>query len=913
MTNRLTVEKPTDSTSDAASVGASSAGSETRLIKAVHSIYKRWAFFIVNNTFKVITACTILTLICTVKILLSKQHNDITGYTPYGARSLLERDIRNEFFDQNGIGVAIMVLAEPKHGVDILKPEYLEELVRIDDFVRTNFTILNHFTNKTENFDEFCSNFCKLNEPLRNYYNGLKLQLTAENNKEPMNDRISLHYPKIDVYGQKINIQQSIFGIHFKNETKPTDYTNLEYAEMAALIYKSEREGGWSDDELKEYETAISDYFENEYKSKNLHVMTISTTYVESEIVRAGLTMLPFLLIGFTIMCIVSSTTVLLSAVYFQQVSIHKISLAVMACVCPFMASGTALGLMFFAGIRYGSILLVTPFLVLAIGVDDAYLMIHAWQRVSKQMRENPTPEDCVAHRLSLVLIDTGPAILISALTNILADAVGSFTGSPEVTLLCAGNMASIFIDFIYQITFYTSVMAIVGHFEMRDEQRMRFKLSIPIGAAESTKHAVQIVPARKSKQPSGKFHQKVKTHFNKFVITYVDVITNTVVAIFVCILWALFLVHSVYWLTKFEVNLTTKKMFASDSPLLAIDHRREEQIVPYYTVITVFVNNPGDLGDPARVENLYKLVTELESFPESWGTESTSLWLTDFLAFEEQSDQLEEEEDTTVQMGNRTKYRADDIPTFLEWPEYDWWKGFLKLKQENNHTILESFFFTTAYQGDHLKSWSERSRLLQRWRAVTDRYPQFNTTSYQDEGIFLDLIDNMPTDAWQSALATLVCMAFVCFIFMYNTYSVLVASAVIASIMTGMLGTLCWEGVTMDPIMMAAMVISIGFSVDIPAHVSYHFHSAGFENPNLSVKDRLILTLSSVGFPAIQASFSTNLVVFSLLFVPLYMAQVFVKIMFLCIVLTIIHSLVMLPAIFSLIEKISGSFRKAN
>lgn len=42
------------------------------------------------------------------------------------------------------------------------------------------------------------------------------------------------------------------------------------------------------------------------------------------------------------------------------------------------------------------------------------------------------------------------------------------------------------------------------------------------------------------------------------------------------------------------------------------------------------------------------------------------------------------------------------------------------------------------------------------------------------------------------------------------------------------MLGTLSWQGVTMDPIMMAALIISVGFSVDIPAHVSYHYHSAG-------------------------------------------------------------------------------------
>jgi predicted RND superfamily exporter protein len=152
------------------------------------------------------------------------------------------------------------------------------------------------------------------------------------------------------------------------------------------------------------------------------------------------------------------------------------------------MASGTALGLMFFFGTRFGSILCVTPFLVLAIGVDDAYLMIHTWQRISKELREHPSNDDSVAQRLSLVLIDTGPAILISALTNILADAVGSFTGSPEVTLLCMGNMVSIFVDFIYQITFYSAVMAIVGKWEMRSEaiksQKNRYKLSIPIGDA---------------------------------------------------------------------------------------------------------------------------------------------------------------------------------------------------------------------------------------------------------------------------------------------------------------------------------------------------------------------------------------------------------------------------------------------
>lgn len=61
------------------------------------------------------------------------------------------------------------------------------------------------------------------------------------------------------------------------------------------------------------------------YESQNLKIMTMSRTYVEKEIVRAGLTMLPFLVIGFVIMLVISSFTVMLSAIYFQQVSYHKV------------------------------------------------------------------------------------------------------------------------------------------------------------------------------------------------------------------------------------------------------------------------------------------------------------------------------------------------------------------------------------------------------------------------------------------------------------------------------------------------------------------------------------------------------------------------------------------------------------
>lgn len=131
--------------------------------------------------------------------------------------------------------------------------------------------------------------------------------------------------------------------------------------------------------------------------------MVLNPTFAQSEMIRSGFLIMPAILIGFIIMAFTSISTVLLSATYFRQMNIHKVSLAISACICPIMASSTALGILFFAGVRFSSVLCVTPFLILAIGVDDAYLMIHSWQRVTKEMRQNPSNEDSVAYRLSLV------------------------------------------------------------------------------------------------------------------------------------------------------------------------------------------------------------------------------------------------------------------------------------------------------------------------------------------------------------------------------------------------------------------------------------------------------------------------------------------------------------------------------
>ncbi|KAK5984442.1 SSD domain-containing protein, partial [Trichostrongylus colubriformis] len=350
------------------------------------------------------------------------------------------------------------------------------------------------------------------------------------------------------------------------------------------------------------------------------------------------MSLLPFLIVGFAIMACVSTITTFLSAAFMDQTSIHKFALAITACICPFMACGTALGALFFMGVRFGSILCVTPFLVLAIGVDDAYLMIHAWQRITKDLRENPVKGDCAAYRLAQVLSETGPAIMISALTNISADAVGAFTSSPEITLLCYGNAACIFVDFIYQITLYSAVMALVGQFELESERNNTLTQRLECGAEDTN------VSLDKSSLSS--FRDLMNDRFDAFMDYYVNVVTSKVFDAIMIILWVVFLAVSIKGITQMTINLTPKKLFSLDSSLVEMDNYRVDYVIPFFTLATVFVNNPGNLSDPSRLKRLNHFVSEIESVRGGWGPQSSNYFMRDFMEYERGMSEIEDGEE---------------------------------------------------------------------------------------------------------------------------------------------------------------------------------------------------------------------------------------------------------------------------
>jgi Niemann-Pick C1 protein len=86
----------------------------------------------------------------------------------------------------------------------------------------------------------------------------------------------------------------------------------------------------------------------------------------------------------------------------------------------------------------------VIPFLILAIGVDNMFIIKSAIER-----QPHTLLEDRVAHGLK----EVGPSITTAAICEALAFLVGSLTKMPALQAFCIQAAVAIVFNYIFQIT----------------------------------------------------------------------------------------------------------------------------------------------------------------------------------------------------------------------------------------------------------------------------------------------------------------------------------------------------------------------------------------------------------------------------------------------------------------------------
>ncbi|KAM7253416.1 hypothetical protein ACFE04_026034 [Oxalis oulophora] len=199
-------------------------------------------------------------------------------------------------------------------------------------------------------------------------------------------------------------------------------------------------------------------------QSNNLTLTFSSESSVEEELKRESTADAITIAISYLVMFAYISLTLgdapHLSSFYISS----KVLLGLSGVVLVMLSVLGSVGVFSAIGVKSTLIIMeVIPFLVLAVGVDNMCILVHA---VKRQSLELP-----LEGRISNALVEVGPSITLASLAEVLAFAVGSFIPMPACRVFSMFAALAVLLDFLLQVTAFVAL--IVFDFKRAQDRRV--------------------------------------------------------------------------------------------------------------------------------------------------------------------------------------------------------------------------------------------------------------------------------------------------------------------------------------------------------------------------------------------------------------------------------------------------------
>jgi len=238
--------------------------------------------------------------------------------------------------------------------------------------------------------------------------------------------------------------------------------------------------------------------------------------------------------------------------------------------------------------------------------------------------------------------------------------------------------------------------------------------------------------------------------------------------------------------------------------------------------------------------------------------------------------------ENTTELWYNKLRYFLDTTGAHSLW-EFDinWGEELTDLKAFRFQICLKNF----DTPNDH-------KYLAIRAREIAEKYSDLNVTAYHEYFPFADQYIQIMPNLIQNSLFAIICMLVVALFLIPSITSTFVILCAIVSIDFGVIGFMTLWNVRIDCISMIGIIMSVGFAVDLSAHISYAFVVS--EAPTRHM--RAVEALETLGWPAFQGAISCIIGIMVLSTVRSYIISTFFKSMILVMICGLCHGLFFLP-----------------
>ncbi|XP_060639435.2 patched domain-containing protein 3-like [Anolis sagrei] len=530
------------------------------------------------------------------------------------------------------------------------------------------------------------------------------------------------------------------------------------------------------------------------------------------------------------------------------------------------MSSGLAVlssfGLLLFCGVPFVITAANSPFLILGIGIDDMFILVSCWQRT--QVKQS------IRERMADTYSEAAVSVTITTLTDVLAFYIGIATAFPSVQSFCIYTGTAFLFCFIYNMTFLGAILALNGKREESNRHWLTFRKMDPEPqASQSCLYRMCCTGGFFDKTTGTELEPPMNEFFRSY---YGPFFMNNWAKAFVAILYFLYIGSSVYGCIQVEEGMDLRHVAVDNSYIIPYYDFEEEYFSKYGPRIMVIVTESVAYWDPSVRNDIESCMKKLENSSVIEGNLSES-WL-----------RIYEMVTSTISLNinNRNDFIGNLATLFGLNPEYEWDVNFTTTEISASRFFIQTVNVRTAVD--------EKNLLIELRGIVEDcKIPMI---VYHPAFILYDQFLVIIENTIQNVLIATGAMLVVSLLLIPNPFCCLWVTFAIVSVIVGVSGYMFYWNINLDSISMINLVISIGFSVDYSAHISYAFVSS----EKLQVNEKAVDALYRLGYPIIQAALSTLVGVFVLALANTIVFRICFKIIFLVIMFGLAHGLLFIP-----------------
>ena len=567
-------------------------------------------------------------------------------------------------------------------------------------------------------------------------------------------------------------------------------------------------------------------------------------------------------------------------------------TLALAAVAAVGISTAAGLGLSSLFGLFYGPVHSILPFILLGIGVDDAFVIVNAFDRERKVPRSQEDNET-LAGRAARGLARAGSSITVTSLTDFVAFAISASSVLPALASFCAYAAISIFFLWLFAATFFTGALVL-------DERRQR----------DNRRECACCLTRKQVNDDDVVFEEGYISRF--FRNYHAPAILSKPGKIIVLLLFSGLLAFGIFGAVNLSVEDTEREFVPDDSylkdyltafdeyfPTEGIDlyitfesgqqiYKSRQELADLATQLTGLSTEPPYIAEPVSEAAYRNVMAGLRKYLiENGSSRIGNVTLGD-------DDWPTNEEDfyTSLSLyasftGPGAMYAQDVVFSSNATLEaYRVKSEYVRLtKEDRSGKIIDD----ADRQIDAMEATRE---LVDSWTNLQPAFP------YSPKFTTIEGFKVIQEELYRNVGLAIAAVAIIIFITVASPVTALLITLNVAFCLTEILGFMWALGFAIDSVSVINLVLAVGLSVDYSAHVGHSFMVKGGAD-----KDRRALeALADMGAAVLAGGTSTFLAVVVLLFSNSYVFFVLSRQFCLTVVLGLAHGLILLPVMLALV-----------